>query len=122
MPGREIPAPPGVPPGWKCIEHAFLGGKHAGKTYWKFESDDGKHKNIRDIKALIKIDARERGLDPDEEVAKYKNVAKNAKKEEKQQLASKREQSGIAKGQKREAAEVSEASEGIGDPSKKQKT
>mmetsp|Transcript_110433 Transcript_110433/g.276441 ORF Transcript_110433/g.276441 Transcript_110433/m.276441 type:complete len:413 (+) Transcript_110433:124-1362(+) len=78
--GRELPAPLGLPAGWKCIEKRYLSGPNAGKSYTRFNGPDLKHKSVLSVRAAIRLDAQDRGLNVDEEVAKY-DVLKQEKAE-----------------------------------------
>eukprot|EP00929_Paragymnodinium_shiwhaense_P021324 TRINITY_DN13938_c0_g1_i2.p1 TRINITY_DN13938_c0_g1~~TRINITY_DN13938_c0_g1_i2.p1 ORF type:complete len:352 (+),score=90.04 TRINITY_DN13938_c0_g1_i2:62-1117(+) len=93
--GKKVDCP-GLPDGWECVEKAYLSGQHAGKTYQRFQS--GKHANVLSLKAAIKLDAEDRGLDAEEAVRQYELRKQAAKDEE---LKAK-EDSGILKGEKRE--------------------
>eukprot|EP00933_Yihiella_yeosuensis_P044602 TRINITY_DN39870_c0_g1_i1.p1 TRINITY_DN39870_c0_g1~~TRINITY_DN39870_c0_g1_i1.p1 ORF type:complete len:374 (-),score=93.75 TRINITY_DN39870_c0_g1_i1:88-1209(-) len=111
--GKEVEAPPGLPPGWKCIEKIYLSGKYAGSTYTRFESADGKHRSVGTMKQVLKLHAEENGLDADAEVAKYEKDQAQRQKEKKEQAAAEREKAGLVKGQKRdEAIELFEATHG----------
>merc|ERR1719162_663639 len=67
----EVETPEGLPEGWKCIERKYLSGQHIGKIYQRFNSADGKHKNILSIREAISIVAKEKGENAEEAIEKY---------------------------------------------------
>ncbi|CAE8735054.1 unnamed protein product, partial [Polarella glacialis] len=68
--GEDVPCRPfGLPQGWTCF--ARQNGptsKNAGKTYLRCSSD-ALHKSVNTVAAAIRLDAADRGLDPEEAVA-----------------------------------------------------
>eukprot|EP00443_Scrippsiella_acuminata_P057997 CAMPEP_0115463818 /NCGR_PEP_ID=MMETSP0271-20121206/48556_1 /TAXON_ID=71861 /ORGANISM="Scrippsiella trochoidea, Strain CCMP3099" /LENGTH=283 /DNA_ID=CAMNT_0002890689 /DNA_START=30 /DNA_END=878 /DNA_ORIENTATION=+ len=99
--GVELPAPIGLPEGWKCYQKRYLTGPTAGQPYVRFTGGaDFKHKGILSVRAAIRKDAEDKGLDPDEEVAKYDKV----KQEKAEALAKAKEEAGRLSGAKREEA------------------
>eukprot|EP00929_Paragymnodinium_shiwhaense_P056300 TRINITY_DN28180_c0_g1_i1.p1 TRINITY_DN28180_c0_g1~~TRINITY_DN28180_c0_g1_i1.p1 ORF type:complete len:283 (-),score=62.89 TRINITY_DN28180_c0_g1_i1:105-953(-) len=84
MPNGKAVDCPGLPDGWECIEKSYLAGKHAGKTYQRFNS--AKHKNVISLKQAIKLDATDRGIPEEEalqqfELRKKQGQAKEQKAE-----------------------------------------
>lgn len=59
---REICAPSGLPPGWKCMEHVYLSGRCKGLTYTRFTSPWGKP-NFQSVLGCVKADCERRGVD-----------------------------------------------------------
>ena len=56
--GRDISAPPGLPDGWKATQHHDTDSSDSssvGRSYVRFHSVDGKHKNIPTAKQAIRI-------------------------------------------------------------------
>eukprot|EP00927_Polykrikos_kofoidii_P054468 TRINITY_DN48881_c0_g1_i1.p1 TRINITY_DN48881_c0_g1~~TRINITY_DN48881_c0_g1_i1.p1 ORF type:complete len:395 (-),score=71.74 TRINITY_DN48881_c0_g1_i1:84-1214(-) len=97
--GKKI-AVEGLPPGWEAIEKMYLTGKHAGSTYMRFQTMDGRHRNVLSLKAALKADAEERGLDPEETIREYERH----KEEQKQRLEAEKEAQGKIKGEKKDEA------------------
>ncbi|CAE8584233.1 unnamed protein product [Polarella glacialis] len=62
--------PVGLPQGWTCFARQYgPTSKNAGKTYLRFSSDA--HKSVNTVAAAIRLDAADRGLDPEEAVAPH---------------------------------------------------
>eukprot|EP00930_Biecheleria_cincta_P021539 TRINITY_DN15940_c0_g1_i1.p1 TRINITY_DN15940_c0_g1~~TRINITY_DN15940_c0_g1_i1.p1 ORF type:complete len:671 (+),score=101.61 TRINITY_DN15940_c0_g1_i1:131-2143(+) len=73
---REVPCPDGFPPGWKATEKAHgEGSKASGKTYVRYDSNDGRHKGVASAKSVFKLHCEDNGLDFTTEFAKYERKA-----------------------------------------------
>lgn len=77
---REVPAPQGLPHGWKCMEYVYQSGGSAGKTYLRFTSPDGR-KGILSVKAAIIMDAEIRGLSSEVALKVYDNIKEKSKEQ-----------------------------------------
>lgn len=98
--GREVPAPEGLPTGWKSFEKKYLSGDKAGTAYLRFcGGPDLKHKNVNSIRLAIRKDAEDRGADPEQKVAEYDRL-----RQEKDAARPQRVEGGKVAGEKREEA------------------
>ena len=64
----------GLPEGWEAVEKVYASGIYAGQTYLRFQSKDGRHKNVGSAKKVVNLDAEERDIDPAEAFAAYEKV------------------------------------------------
>lgn len=95
--GRIIPFE-GLPPGWEAIEKDYLTGTMAGKTYVRFQNH--KNRNVCSVRAALKCDAADRGLDAEEVQREYDRK----KDEAKLKLQKEREARGFLDPEKRDQA------------------
>lgn len=97
---REVPVEPGMPPGWKAIEKQYgPGSKVAGKTYVRWQTLDGKIKNICSPRLAIEAHCKRTGEDVVAVLAEYTRV-----KEARQSVeAEKRKAQGNFDGEARDA-------------------
>jgi len=100
---REVPMPPGMPEGWKAIEQAYgPNSKSAGKTYVRYSSKDGRHRQIMGPKQVVQTHCNDLGIPWEPEFAKYEQAMADRKAAETAARAIESEARGAAKGAKRE--------------------
>ena len=56
-----------LPPGWLCVKTRY---GNQGRTYTRFSSQDGRHRHLRSVRAVVRQVARDNGEDPEAAVAK----------------------------------------------------
>lgn len=102
---REIVVPAGLPAGWKGIEKMYgPGSKYEGTTYVRWYTLDGRHKHVLSAKAVIKIDAEEKGYDADAALKVYEQKQKEKRERSNAERHNQKEDRYILKGEAREAA------------------
>lgn len=62
--GQKVAPPAGLPAGWTAEKHTYLSGKYKGKSYLRFASGDGKHRDVCTVSQAIRRDAADKGYDP----------------------------------------------------------
>eukprot|EP00811_Abedinium_folium_P000497 NODE_10455_length_1350_cov_9.210957.p1 GENE.NODE_10455_length_1350_cov_9.210957~~NODE_10455_length_1350_cov_9.210957.p1 ORF type:complete len:323 (-),score=74.16 NODE_10455_length_1350_cov_9.210957:236-1204(-) len=78
---RELPAPEGCPEGWIFSEYMYKSGTSAGQLYTRYRHstiNDPKHKGITSILNVITVDAQDRGLNVEQELAKMHAIREEA--------------------------------------------
>ena len=65
VPGYSRPF--GLPPGWTWVTTRY---GNQGRTYTRFSSQDGRHRHLRSVRAVVRQVARDNGEDPEAAVAK----------------------------------------------------
>jgi len=101
---REVPPPPGLPPGWVGVEQAYgPGTKSAGQVYTRYKSLDGKHKQVLGPKQVVQLHCEDHGIaDWEAEYAKYQQALKEKQDKLAEERIRLRELKGQCEGQKRE--------------------
>lgn len=61
---RDVPAPEGVPPGWKGVEKQYgPTSKIAGQTYIRYSSVDGRHSSVGSVRGIWQKHCEDNNLD-----------------------------------------------------------
>ena len=77
---RDVPVLEGMPSGWKGVEQAYgQSSRSAGKTYIRYHSLDGRHRQMMTPKQVIEKHCDDNGLVFSVEYAKYEDVVKAKK-------------------------------------------
>ena len=62
-----------LPPGWLCVKTRY---GNQGRTYTRYSSQDGKHKHLTSVRAVVRQDAIDKGEDPEAAVAQVSSRRK----------------------------------------------
>jgi len=81
-----------------------LTGNYVGQTYTRFSSNNGKHKHLMSVKAVVKQDAIDKGEDPEAAIDEYNQKRKIHQEEVSKVKEENREAEGRFAGERREAA------------------
>lgn len=89
-----------MPGRWKCIERMYgPHSKHAGKTYLRFHSLNGKHRNVTTPRKAIQLGCEEEGIDSQPVIEKFEKLQKEQRERaQKEKLARPGEVQGEEKG------------------------